>query len=61
MKNQNISKVSLKGIKYIITFLDTMYQPTCDFFTNKKDLLELIEELDENAIAYDVFEISQGE
>jgi hypothetical protein len=61
MKNQNISKVSLKGIKYIITFLDTMNQPTCDFFTNKKDLLELIEELDENAIAYDVFEISQGE
>jgi hypothetical protein len=24
-------------------------------------LLELIDELDENAIAYDVFEISQGE
>jgi hypothetical protein len=36
-----------------------MYQPTCDFFTNKKDLLELIQELDENAIAYDVFEISE--
>jgi hypothetical protein len=61
MKNQNINKVSLKGIKYIITFLDTMYQPTCDFFNNKKDLLELIYELDENAIPYYVFEISQGE
>jgi hypothetical protein len=61
MKNQNISKVSLKGIKYIISFLDTMYQPTCDFFTNKKDLLELIYELDENAIPYFVFEIKQGE
>lgn len=59
MKNPIINKISLKGIKYIISFLDTTYNPTCEFFTNKKDLLELVEELDENAITYDIFEIKE--
>jgi hypothetical protein len=54
-----MNKISLKGVKYVVAYNHNAYNEVeIKFITSKEELIELFDELQENGISYECYEVN---